>query len=61
MTHQLYKSSDFTNEQYYNNLGFARMVIDGGLCICSICSAAESELDDHATCEDFNLSLQENN
>ena len=61
MTHQLYKPSDFNNEQYCDNLGFARMVIDGGLNICSICSAAESELDDYPTCEDFNLSLQENN
>jgi hypothetical protein len=61
MTHHLYKPSDFTDKQYYDNLGFARMVIDGGLCICSVCSAAESELDDYPTCEDYNLSLQESN
>jgi hypothetical protein len=53
MTHQLYTPSDFTDEQYYEYRGVARMVIDGGLGICKVCGAGESQLDDYPTCAEY--------
>ncbi|MFU1607355.1 hypothetical protein ACM25O_13300 [Sulfitobacter pontiacus] len=51
--HTLYKSADFSNEEYERG-GIAKMVIDGGLGICKSCGAGEAELDEFATCRDYN-------
>lgn len=53
MTHRLYEPKDFTSEQYYEDKGVAVLVIDGGLGICKVCGAAESQLADWPTCQEF--------
>jgi len=51
--HTLYTTADFTNEEYERS-SLAKMVIDGGLGICMKCGAGESELDEFATCREYN-------
>lgn len=51
--HALYKPSDFTDQEYYEGNGLAKMVIDGGLGICKNCGACEIELDQYPSCADF--------
>ena len=51
--HTLYRSSDFTNEELERS-PVARMVADGGLGLCKSCGAGEIELDQFATCKDYN-------
>lgn len=44
--HVLYDASDFTDEEYYSGNTIAVLVIDGGLSVCKLCGAAESQLDE---------------
>ena len=44
--HKLYESRDFTQKEYEEGSGFARLIIDGGLAVCKVCGAAEIELDE---------------
>ena len=43
-SHELYKDSDFTSEEYDRRNTLAIMVIDGGLSICKKCGEAEAGL-----------------
>lgn len=51
--HTLYKPADFTNEEHERS-SLARAVIDGGLGVCKQCGAGEIELDEFATCREYN-------
>lgn len=53
MNHVLYTPADFTAEEIDRRNRLAVVVIDGGLSICKICGAAESELQDWLTCEKY--------
>lgn len=44
--HVLYEASDFTDEEYDSRNTLAVLVIDGGLSVCKLCGAAESQLDE---------------
>jgi hypothetical protein len=53
--HTLYTPADFTSEQCcpIDGLQIARLVVEGGLGICKKCGAAEIQLDEFRTCEEF--------
>lgn len=55
-SHDLYRPGDFTNEEWDTPCSVARMVIDGGIGICKVCGAAESELQDFPTCVEYRAS-----
>ena len=57
MQHELYKSEDFTDDEYENSV-IAKYVIDGGLDVCKNCSAGEIELIEYRTCGDFNARIR---
>lgn len=52
--HELYKASDFTAEEIDRGNQLAKAVCEGGLGVCKRCGAAEIELDQFKTCEEFN-------
>lgn len=52
-SHTLCQPGDFTNQEYFEDIGVARLVIDGGLGICKNCGAGESELEDYQTCDAY--------
>ncbi len=49
-SHTLYKSKDFTNEEYERRNRLAVAVIDGGLSVCKYCGAAEMEISTWKSC-----------
>lgn len=46
-THELFKPSDFTHQEYARGNKLAVAVIDGGLATCKRCGRSESELFDN--------------
>lgn len=53
MKHELHTPSDFTNEDMDKRCPTALAVCDGGLYVCKECGAAEQDLVDHPTCEQY--------
>jgi hypothetical protein len=60
MSHKLYTSDDFTEEEYYRRNVLAIAVIDGGLDVCKQCGAAGIQIFHFPTCEEYRAHKKEN-